>query len=137
MLLAPKSPPVARTPTLAVLSEFALGVFLAISLMTLDFSTLSGAGLAIMATVGVQTLITVVLVIFVLFPILGRNYDAAVLASGFAGFSLGATPTAIANMTAVTKRYGPAPIAFVVLPLVSAFFVDIANAIVIQSIVNF
>ena len=137
MLLAPKAPPVARTPTLAVLSEFALGVFLAISLMTLDFSTLSGAGLAIMATVGVQTLITVVLVIFVLFPILGRNYDAAVLASGFAGFSLGATPTAIANMTAVTKRYGPAPIAFVVLPLVSAFFVDIANAIVIQSIVNF
>jgi ESS family glutamate:Na+ symporter len=136
-LLAPKAPAVARTPTLAVISEFALGVFLAISLMTLDFSTLSGAGLAIMATVGAQTLITVVLVILVLFPILGRNYDAAVLASGFAGFSLGATPTAIANMTAVTKRYGPAPIAFVVLPLVSAFFVDIANAIVIQSIVNF
>ncbi|WP_299424199.1 sodium/glutamate symporter [uncultured Shimia sp.] len=137
LLLAPKAPPVARTPTLAVISEFALGVFLAISLMTLDFSTLSGAGLAIMATIGAQTLITVVLVILVLFPILGRNYDAAVLASGFAGFSLGATPTAIANMTAVTKRYGPAPIAFVVLPLVSAFFVDIANAIVIQSIVNF
>ncbi len=137
LLLAPKAPLVARTPTLAVISEFALGVFLAISLMTLDFSTLSGAGLAIMATVGAQTLITVVLVILVLFPILGRNYDAAVLASGFAGFSLGATPTAIANMTAVTKRYGPAPIAFVVLPLVSAFFVDIANAIVIQSIVNF
>lgn len=137
LVLGPKAPPVARTPTLAVISEFALGVFLAISLMTLDFSTLGGAGLAIMATVGAQTLITVVLVILVLFPILGRNYDAAVLASGFAGFSLGATPTAIANMTAVTKRYGPAPIAFVVLPLVSAFFVDIANAIVIQSIVNF
>ncbi len=136
-MLNPKAPAVARTPTLAVISEFALGVFLAISLMTLDFSTLSGAGLAILATVGVQTLLTVVLVILVLFPVLGRTYDAAVLASGFAGFSLGATPTAIANMTAVTKRYGPAPIAFVVLPLVSAFFVDIANAIVIQSIVNF
>lgn len=136
-VLNSKAPAVARTPTLAVISEFALGVFLAISLMTLDFSTLSGAGLAIMATVGAQSLITVLLVILILFPVLGRNYDAAVLASGFAGFSLGATPTAIANMTAVTKRYGPAPIAFVVLPLVSAFFVDIANAIVIQSIVNF
>ena len=62
---------------------------------------------------------------------------AAVLAAGFGGFALGATPTAIANMTAVTKRYGPSPIAFIVLPLVSAFFVDIANAIVIQTIVNF
>ncbi|MBO9479546.1 sodium/glutamate symporter [Shimia sp. R11_0] len=135
--LVPHAPPVARTPTLAVVSEFALGVFLAVSLMTLDFSTLSGTGLAILATVGAQTLATVVLVLFVLFYILGRTYDAAVLASGFAGFSLGATPTAIANMTAVTKRYGPAPIAFVVLPLVSAFFVDIANAVVIQTIVNF
>ncbi|CUH52539.1 sodium/glutamate symporter [Shimia marina] len=135
--LVPHAPPVARTPTLAVVSEFALGVFLAVSLMTLDFSTLSGTGLAILATVGAQTLATVVLVLFVLFYVLGRTYDAAVLASGFAGFSLGATPTAIANMTAVTKRYGPAPIAFVVLPLVSAFFVDIANAVVIQTIVNF
>ncbi len=136
-VLAPKAPAIARTATLAVISEFALGVFLAISLMTLDFSTLSGLGAAILATVGLQTVLTVALVIVVLYPMLGRNYDAAVLAAGFAGFSLGATPTAIANMTAVTKRYGPAPIAFVVLPLVSAFFVDIANAIVIQTIVNF
>ncbi|MFY0619630.1 sodium/glutamate symporter [Shimia sp.] len=133
----PKAPPVARTPTLAVISEFALGIFLAISLMTLDISTLSSAGPAILVTVGVQTVTAVALVVWVLFYMLGRNYNAAVLASGFAGFSLGATPTAIANMTAVTKRYGPAPIAFVVLPLVSAFFVDIANAIVIQTIVNF
>ncbi|MEM9231379.1 MAG: sodium/glutamate symporter, partial [Pseudomonadota bacterium] len=51
------------------------------------------------------------------------------------GFALGATPTAIANMTAVTKRYGPSPLAFVILPLVSAFFVDLANAIIIQAFV--
>lgn len=132
-----KAPQVARTPTLAVISEFALGTFLAISLMTLDFATLSGLGAAILGTLAAQTIVTIVFVILVLFPLLGRNYDAAVLASGFAGFSLGATPTAIANMTAVTKRYGPAPIAFVVLPLVSAFFVDIANAVVIQTLVNF
>lgn len=131
------APQVARTPTLAVISEFALGTFLAISLMTLDFATLNGLGAAILGTLAFQTVTTVALVILLLFPLLGRNYDAAVLASGFAGFSLGATPTAIANMTAVTKRYGAAPLAFVVLPLVSAFFVDIANAIVIQAIVNF
>ncbi|MBO9401248.1 sodium/glutamate symporter [Shimia sp. R9_3] len=136
-ILAPKIPSVARTPSLAIVSEFALGTFLAISLMTMDFSTLSEAGWAIVVTLVVQTVATIALVIVILFYALGRNYTAAVLAAGFAGFSLGATPTAIANMTAVTKRYGPAPIAFVVLPLVSAFFVDIANAVVIQTIVNF
>nr|WP_317849269.1 sodium/glutamate symporter [Tateyamaria pelophila] len=65
------------------------------------------------------------------------GYRAAVLGAGFGGFALGATPTAIANMTAVTKRYGPSPMAFVILPLVSAFFVDIANAIAIQFFLNF
>lgn len=67
---------------------------------------------------------------------MGRNYRAAVLAAGFGGFALGATPTAIANMTAVTKRYGPSPLAFVILPLVSAFFVDLANAAIIQFFVG-
>jgi len=55
-----------------------------------------------------------------------------VISAGFAGFCLGATPTAVANMTAVTQRYGPSPVAFIVLPLVSAFFVDIANAVIIK-----
>jgi ESS family glutamate:Na+ symporter len=74
----------------------------------------------------------VIFIIFVLFPLMGGNYLAAVLSAGFAGFSLGATPTAIANMTAVTKSHGPAPTAFIILPLVGAFFVDITNAFVIQ-----
>nr|WP_319949216.1 sodium/glutamate symporter [uncultured Shimia sp.] len=136
-LLFPKASQISRTPSLAVISDFTLGAFLAISLMTLDFTTLSGLGLPIVATLAAQTLFAVLFVVYVLFPMLGRGYRAAVLAAGFGGFALGATPTAIANMTAVTKRYGPSPIAFVVLPLVSAFFVDIANAIVIQAIVNF
>lgn len=136
-LLLPRVAPVSRTPSLAVISDFTLGAFLAISLMTLDFASLKGLGLPIAVILGAQTVFAVLFVIYVLFPMLGRGYRAAVLAAGFGGFALGATPTAIANMTAVTKRYGPSPIAFVVLPLVSAFFVDIANAIVIQMIVNF
>ncbi|UWQ31816.1 sodium/glutamate symporter [Leisingera sp. M527] len=136
-LLAPAADPVARTPALALISEFSLGAFLALSLMALQLWTIAGLGLAIAVIMLAQTLFTVAFVLFVLFPLLGRGYRAAVLAAGFGGFALGATPTAIANMTAVTKRYGPSPIAFVVLPLVSAFFVDIANAIVIQAIVNF
>jgi glutamate:Na+ symporter, ESS family len=62
---------------------------------------------------------------------MGRNYQAAVISAGFSGISLGATPTAIANMTAVTKVHGAAPTAFIILPLVSAFFIDIANAVII------
>ncbi|TMV09516.1 sodium/glutamate symporter [Ruegeria sediminis] len=135
--LFPKAPPISRTPALGLISEFSLGVFLAMSLMSLQLWTIAGDGLAIGTIVATQTVITVAFVIFGLFAVMGRNYMAAVLASGFAGFSLGATPTAIANMTAVTKQYGPSPIAFIVLPLVSAFFVDIANAVVIQTIVNF
>ncbi|UWR57236.1 sodium/glutamate symporter [Phaeobacter inhibens] len=136
-VLMPNAAPVARTPALALISEFSLGAFLAMSLMSLQLWTLSSLGLAIAVIMLAQTVFTVAFVLFVLFPLLGRGYRAAVLAAGFGGFALGATPTAIANMTAVTKRYGPSPIAFVVLPLVSAFFVDIANAIVIQAIVNF
>ncbi|WP_319547308.1 sodium/glutamate symporter [Ruegeria conchae] len=136
-MVAPNAKPVSRTPSLALISEFALGAFLAMSLMSLQLWTIAELGLAIAVIMTAQTLFAVVFVIWALFPLMGSNYRAAVLAAGFGGFALGATPTAIANMTAVTKRYGPSPIAFIVLPLVSAFFVDIANAIVIQTIVNF
>lgn len=135
--VAPDAKPVSRTPSLALISEFALGAFLAMSLMSLQLWTVAALGPAIAVTLAAQTAFTIAFVVFVLFPVLGRVYDAAVLAAGFGGFALGATPTAIANMTAVTKRYGPSPIAFIVLPLVSAFFVDIANAIVIQTVLNF
>ena len=68
-----------------------------------------------------------------LFPAMGKNYQASVLSAGFGGFALGATPTAIANMTAVTKANGPAPLAFIILPLIAAFFVDVTNAFVISA----
>ena len=70
------------------------------------------------------------------FRLLGRDYQAAVLTAGYASFVLGATPTAIATMTAVTKRYGPCQTAFIVLPLVSAVFVDLANALVTQGFLD-
>lgn len=136
-LLFPHAKPVTHTPSLALISEFALGAFLSISLMSLQLWTIADFGLSIAAIIAAQTVFAVLFVLYVLFPVMGGDYRAAVLSAGFGGFALGATPTAIANMTAVTKRYGPSPIAFVVLPLVSAFLVDIANAIVIQAIVTF
>jgi ESS family glutamate:Na+ symporter len=63
---------------------------------------------------------------------MGANYDAAVLAAGHCGFGLGATPTAIVNMQAITERFGPSHVAFLIVPMVGAFFIDIANAIVIK-----
>jgi ESS family glutamate:Na+ symporter len=97
------------------------------SLMSMQLWTLAGSAAALFIIVAAQAVVAVVWILFVVFPALGRDYQAAVLSGGFTGLSLGSTPTAIASMSAITRRYGPAPTAFVILPLVSAFFVDIVN----------
>ena len=123
--------PISGGSALAVVSETALSVFLAMSLMSMQLRTLASLGGPLVAVLAMQVATTVVFIAFVVFRAVGRGYLAAVPSAGFAGFALGATPTAIANMTAATKRYGPAPLAFIVPPLVSAFFADLANAFVI------
>ena len=125
-----------RTSALALVSEFSLSVFLAMSLMSMQLWTLGDLGPALVVVLAVQTVAAVAFMLFVVFPSMGRGYLAAVIAAGFSGISLGATPTAIANMTAVTKAYGAAPTAFIILPLVSAFFIDIANALAISFFVR-
>jgi glutamate:Na+ symporter, ESS family len=117
-----------RTRALALISDLSLNVFLAMSLMSMQLWTLGGLGPALVVVLAVQTIAAVAYIIFVVFPAMGRDYQAAVISAGFTGVSLGATPTAIANMTAVTKLHGACAQAFIILPLVSAFFVDIANA---------
>lgn len=72
---------------------------------------------------------------FLLYRVLGRDYDAAVICSGFTGLGLGATPVAIANMDALTRKHGPSFKAFLVIPLVGAFFIDLINAIVIKAFI--
>ena len=104
--------------------------------MSMKLWALAELGLPLMAVLALQVLMTVAFILLVTFRALGRNYPAAVLSAGFAGFALGATLTAIANMSSVTKRYGAAPLAFIVLPLVSAFFVDLANAFIIKFFVG-
>ena len=120
-----------RTRALALVSDLSLNIFLAMSLMSMQLWTLGGLGLALVVVLTAQTMVAVAYIIFVVFPAMGRNYEAAVISAGFAGISLGATPTAIANMTAVTKLHGACARAFIILPLVSAFFIDIANAVAI------
>lgn len=116
----------------SVLGNVSLSLFLAIALMSLKLWDLAALALPIFIILAVQALVMALFAIFVTFRVMGRNYDAAVLAAGHCGFGLGATPTAIANMQAVTQRYGPSQIAFLVVPMVGAFFIDIINVVVIK-----
>ena len=116
----------------SVVGNVSLALFLAMALMTLRLWELSALALPLFGMLFGQAVLMVVYAVFVTFPVLGRNYDAAVIAAGHCGFGLGATPTAIANMQAVTERFGPSHLAFLVVPMVGAFFIDIANAIVIK-----
>lgn len=116
----------------SVLGNVSLSLFLAIALMSLKLWDLAALALPIFIILAVQALVMALFAIFVTFRVMGSNYDAAVLAAGHCGFGLGATPTAIANMQAVTQRYGPSQIAFLVVPMVGAFFIDIVNVIVIK-----
>jgi ESS family glutamate:Na+ symporter len=100
--------------------------------MSLRLWDLASLALPVLLILAVQAVAMAAYAVFVTFRVMGKNYDAAVLAAGHCGFGLGATPTAIANMQAVTGRFGPSPTAFLVVPMVSAFFIDIANAIVIK-----
>ena len=115
-----------------VLGNVSLSLFLAMALMSLRLWDLATLALPVLLILTVQAVAMAAYAAFVTFRVMGKNYDAAVLAAGHCGFGLGATPTAIANMQAVTERFGPSHVAFLVVPMVSAFFIDIANAIVIK-----
>jgi ESS family glutamate:Na+ symporter len=121
-----------RTPSLALLADVSLGVFLAMSLMSMQLWALVDLAGPILTILIAQFVIAASLTVFVVFRLMGRTYDAAVVCSGFGGISLGSTATAMANMTAVTHRYGPSHLAFIIVPLVCAFFIDIVNAFMIQ-----
>ena len=100
--------------------------------MSLKLWQLAALALPMIVLLSAQTLAMALYAYFVTFRVMGRNYDAAVLAAGHCGFGLGATPTAIANMQAITQRFGPSHLAFLVVPMVGAFFIDILNAVIIK-----
>ncbi len=116
--------------------NLSLGIFLAMSLMSMDLLPLLSIGPVLLLVLVVQTLLTLVFCVYVIFPLMGRDYDAAVICSGFSGLGMGATPVAIANMDAVTHHYGPSTKAFIIVPLVGAFFIDILNATVIKLFIS-
>ena len=121
-----------RQPDFDRVGEVALQLFLAMSLMSMDLNALSGSMGMVLLVLFVQVLVITLFATQIVFRVMGKTYDAAVISAGFTGLGLGATPVAIANMNAITSKYGPSFKAFLVVPLVGAFFIDLVNAMVIK-----
>ena len=135
--IVPKLNCPSNSPTLAIVSDLSLGLFLAMAMMSLKFWEIGDEALFIIVSVIIQVIMVLIFTVFVVFRLLGKNYAAAVISAGYLGSALGATPTAMANMAAVTKKYGPSPIAFAVIPIVGAFIIQVSNAIVIKIVLAF
>lgn len=120
-------------PSISLCNDVSLQLFLAMSLMSLQLWTLGSAFGPLVVILIVQICVMGAFSLYVVFPAMGRDYDAAVIAAGFSGLGLGATPVGIANMHAVTEKFGASQKAFLIIPLVGAFFLDIANAAIIQA----
>lgn len=113
-----------------------LSIFLAIALMTLKLWQLASLAGPMIVMLAAQVVLMFVFARFVVFNIMGRDYEAAVMTSAFCGFGMGATPNAMANMQVLTKRYGPAPQAYFIVPLVGSLFIDFFNGIIITGFMN-
>ena len=114
-----------------------LSLFLVMALMTLKLWELAGLALPLLVILVAQVILIAAVCLGPVFRLMGRDYDSAVMAGGFCGFMLGTTANAMANMEALVERYGPAPRAFLVVPMVGAFFIDFANALLITLFLNF
>jgi ESS family glutamate:Na+ symporter len=119
--------------TVDVVGNVALSLFLVMALMTMRLLDLVNLAGPLFVILGAQTVTTVLYAILVTFRVMGRNYDAAIMAAGQIGFGMSSTACALAIMKSVTERHGPSPLAFLIVPMVGAFFIDITNAFIIQA----
>jgi ESS family glutamate:Na+ symporter len=113
--------------------EFALHAFLAIALMQVNLASVAAIIVPLAINIVVQIALTIAVAYFVLFRLLGRDYDAAVATGGFLGFGIASMPVAMATMDEIGRRYGPSPKAFLLITLAGSFFVDLANALVAKA----
>lgn len=124
------------TSTTDIVGNVCLALFLSVALMNLRLWELAGLAWPLLINLGLQVAM-VAASCLVVFRLMGRDYDAAVMGGGFIGFMLGTTANAMAVMRALVERYGVAPRAFLVAPLVGAFFIDFTNALIITGFINF
>jgi ESS family glutamate:Na+ symporter len=120
-------------PAVEALGGIALSYFLVLSLMSLELWKLAAVALPLLLILLAQALLVAVMCVALVYPLNGRNYESAVMSGGYCGFMMGTTANAMANMDALTRRYGPAPQAFIAVPLVGAFFIDFANTLLVQA----
>ena len=120
-----------------ILGTVSLSLFLSMALMNLKLWEIFDLAIPLLIILVSQAAILAIFAYFVTFRLMGSNYDAAVMAGGHCGFGMGATPTAVMNMGALVSRTGPSPQAFMVVPIVGAFFIDIVNAIILQGYLSF
>ncbi|GEA50783.1 sodium/glutamate symporter [Vibrio inusitatus NBRC 102082] len=120
-----------RTQSISLIADISLGSFLAMSLMSMQLWTLVELAGPILIILTMQFVLAVFTASIIVFRAMGKTYDAAVVCAGFGGISLGSTPTAMANMSSISAKYGYSAQAFIIVPLVCAFFIDLANAIII------
>ncbi|MDM5233896.1 sodium/glutamate symporter [Lysinibacillus pakistanensis] len=122
--------------SISLIGDVTLGIFLSMALMSIKLWEIADLALPLFIIVFAQVFFIVVFSTFVLFKLLGKNYDAAVMVAGFAGHGLGATPNAMANMSAVVQRFGPSKKAFLVVPIVGAFLIDVFGIPIIITTIN-
>jgi glutamate:Na+ symporter, ESS family len=118
------------------LGTIALSLFLTMALMSLRLWELLDLAAPMLVILVFQVAMMGAFAYWVTFRVMGRDYDAAVMAGGHCGFGLGATPNAVANMESLVQRFGSAPRAFLVVPMVGAFFIDFTNALIITTYIN-
>ncbi len=121
---------------IALISDVSLGMFLVMALMGLQLWELEGLMLFIMSVMAFQILMSILFTVLIVFRFMGKDYESTVISAGFGGITLGSTATAIVNMTAVAKQYGAAHRAFIIVPLVCGFFIDLVNALIINFFVG-
>lgn len=105
--------------------DVCLGLYLAMALLTMELWQLASLAVPLMIVLVTQTVVLVLLTYFVIFRLLGKNYDAAVMCSGLIGHDIGSTPTAVANMTTIHAKYGVSQKALIIVPIVGAFLIDV------------
>ncbi|GEA60720.1 sodium/glutamate symporter [Vibrio comitans] len=126
-----------NTDTVDIIGTVSLALFLAMALMSLKLWEIFDLAMPLLVILGVQTCVLAVFAYNITFRVMGSNYDAAIITGGHCGFGMGATPTAVMNMGSLVNHYGPSPQAFMVVPIVGAFFIDIVNLLVLQGYIAF
>ncbi|WP_188733035.1 sodium/glutamate symporter [Oceanobacillus neutriphilus] len=127
---------VIQMKSIGIIGDITLGIFLSMALMSIQLWEIVDLALPLLLIILVQVIFIALFSIFILFKMLGKNYDAAVMIGGFTGHGLGATPNAIANMDAVVSQFGPSRKAFLVVPLVGAFLIDVFAVPIIITTIN-